>query len=145
MSYSVVTLSLQVSTVIKINFMSSTTQYLTTRGCAGWPVLGQLPNTLAATLARWREIWSLQVHSLAFNYWHKLNILAKMVFSSHDCYTYYNNLFWRGLMWRKAREGKLKILFFDLFPARIIFGFKIMPVKSILWIINSSKHFCLWI
>ena len=28
--------------------------------------------------------------------------------------------------------SSLEILFFDLFPARIIFGFKIMPVRSIL-------------
>ena len=39
--------------------------------------------------------------------------------------------------------SSLEILFFDLFPARIIFGFKIIPVRSILWIISSSKHF--WI
>ena len=42
----------------------------------------------------------------------KLNISAQMVFSSLNCYTYYNNLFWRGLTWRKPREGKLKILFY---------------------------------
>ena len=50
-----------------------------------------------------------------------------MVFSSHDYYTYYNNLFWRGLMWRKAREGKLKILFCK------------QILKNLVWFVDTAR------